>query len=639
MQAAHRRYYWLLLPLLAVILVVLLWDWNWFKPLLERRATAAIGRSVQIGDLDVALSSQPLIRLEAITVANPESFADDPAPFASVERIHLRLGLRELFRNQLRIISLEIEKPQGSLRTGPNNSRNWQFTLPQRDPDADPWQLAVEQLSIRDGQFKFVDASQKADLTALLHTEDAANGQEPILKAKAEGRYHDQPFKAQFTGGSILSLRSPENPYPVDFTAESGATRIALKGSLLDPLQFAGARLRLMLQGKNLGALYAFVSLPLPNTPPYKLEGDLDYSARRIHFRNVKGLMGESDLAGNISVLLRHPRPLLEATLRSKQVRLADLTGLIGGKPNQEGKVVRADGRVLPNTPVSLPKLQSADARLDFVGEHIIGEKTPFDRLSLKLSVDNSVLRVAPADFGVGEGQLRVYATLDPRGEKLALDAKAELQRLDVARLMASSRYKGSGRLGGYASLKGSGRSAAELMAHGNGELKLAMAGGDFSSLLLDLSGLDFGNALISALSINKRTEVRCLVGDFELKDGVLDTKSFVLDTGNTNLLLNGSANLRDETLALDIRTRPKRANIGRLKAPIHVGGSFANPRIRPDYVDIGLRAGAAIALGTLFTPLVALLPTLQLSPGEDRDCKALLAAAEVKAPKMGSKP
>ena len=630
------RRFWPLFPLLALVIILLLWDWNWFRPLVERQASNALNRTVLIDDLDVKLSMHPLVTLSGITVANPPEFAADTVPLAAIDSVVVRFGVRDLFDRRVRIVSLDINQPQADLRTGPNRLRNWQFSLPPADPDAKPWDVQIEALLINDGRFALVDPVLKADLKGTLSTEPTQDGGESRIRAETEGRYDGQPLKARFIGGSVLRLRTPENPYPVDLSAESGKTRITLKGSLLDPLQFAGARLRLVLQGQNLSALSPLTQLPLPNTPPYRLEGDLDYSARRIFFKNFTGLMGESDLAGDISVLMQKPRPRLEATVHSKQVRLVDLAGLIGADPNVPAETqAKGTGRVLPATPINVPRLQMADVQLDFTGAHIVGDELPFDRLSFKLLLDDGLLRVSPVDFGIGEGTLRFYATLDPRGEQLGIDATAELRRVDISRLMEKTGYQGSGRIGGIAALKSKGRSAAELLGNGDGELKLAMAGGDFSALLLDLSGLDFGNALLSAIGIGKRTEVRCLVGDFALANGKLDTRSFVLDTGNTNLLLDGGASLKDETLALRLRTQPKRANVGRLKAPIHIGGTFADPSIRPDLLDIGLRGAAAVVLGTLLTPLAALLPTLQLGPGEDRDCQTLLAQAEMTAPKQ----
>ncbi len=630
--ARHCRY---LLPLLVLVLLIVFWDWNWFRPLVERQASQALGRPVSLARFDVKPGWFTTLHLNGLTVSNPDTVPADKPPLAYVEHLALQFGLRELFDRRLLILHLDVDQPTATLLADSSGQRNWQLTLPERKAksDAKPWQLQIDTLNIRDGKFSIVDPALKVDVAGTVSTL-ASTTAEPQLRVDARGRYDGKPVKARFTGGSVLRLRDASDPYPVDFVADSERTQVRLKGTLLDPLHFGGARLRLHLEGPNLSTLGRFARLPLPNTPPYRLDGRLDYRAGSVLFQDFAGLMGESDLAGDVSVRLQQPRPRMEGKVHSKQVRLADLSGLIGGDPNSTPATAPGgDGRLLPDTPINLPRLQQADVALDYRADSIQGEKLPFDRLAFKLTLDDGVLRASPADFGIGEGALRFYATLDPRGQQLALDGRAELRRVDISRLLARTSYKGSGRIGGFAALKSKGRSAAELMGQGDGELKLAMAGGDFSALLLDLSGLDFGNALLSAIGIGSRTEVRCLVGDFQLVQGKLDTRSFILDTGNTNLLLDGGANMQDETLALRIRTQPKRANIGRLKAPIHIGGTFANPRIRPDFVDIGARTAAAVALGTLLTPLAALLPTLQLSPGEDRDCQSLLAAAEIVAP------
>ena len=46
------------------------------------------------------------------------------------------------------------------------------------------------------------------------------------------------------------------------------------------------------------------------------------------------------------------------------------------------------------------------------------------------------------------------------------------------------------------------------------------------------------------------------------------------------------------------------------------------------DLAEVGIRAGAAVGLGVLLTPLGALLPTIQLGTGEDGACAGLLKGA-----------
>ena len=55
--------------LLALVVLVLLWDWNWFKGPIERRVEAKTGRSFDIGgDLDVEhLGWTPTIRAALVS--------------------------------------------------------------------------------------------------------------------------------------------------------------------------------------------------------------------------------------------------------------------------------------------------------------------------------------------------------------------------------------------------------------------------------------------------------------------------------------------------------------------------------------------------------------------------------------------
>lgn len=81
----------------------------------------------------------------------------------------------------------------------------------------------------------------------------------------------------------------------------------------------------------------------------------------------------------------------------------------------------------------------------------------------------------------------------------------------------------------------------------------------------------------------------------------------------------------RDSTISTD----PRRPSIGVLGTPIHIGGPLKSPAIMPNVANLGVRAGAAAALRAPLTPLVGLIPTIQLGLG---NCDALIEATEKQA-------
>src|SRR5258708_6977454 len=76
------------LPLIGA----LLFQWDVLRPLVEREASAALGRAVRIGHLDVALARQPVVVFERVAIANPDEFPAD-STMATIDRLAARVDL------------------------------------------------------------------------------------------------------------------------------------------------------------------------------------------------------------------------------------------------------------------------------------------------------------------------------------------------------------------------------------------------------------------------------------------------------------------------------------------------------------------------------------------------------------------
>jgi uncharacterized protein involved in outer membrane biogenesis len=139
-------------------------------------------------------------------------------------------------------------------------------------------------------------------------------------------------------------------------------------------------------------------------------------------------------------------------------------------------------------------------------------------------------------------------------------------------------------------------------------------------------------------MGLPHKAPIRCMVADFALEKGRLETRTMLFDTTEANVVGKGAVDLREEIVDYHVATEPKHFSVGSLPAPIDIKGPLKNPAVRPDAMALGVRAGAAAVLGVVLTPLAALLPTIQLGLGEDNDCAKLLrpapaATAKAKAP------
>jgi len=616
----------------AIVAVVLLWNWDWFAPMVAARASAEIGRPVRIEHLHIRLGRVTTIAVDGVTVANPPGWAPGP-PLAEVQQLLVRVDLLHyLFHHRLVVPLVELRDPSFSAVETPAGEANWRLALPAGSGGG----TELGNLVIVNGQAHVVVPKLRANFTVMIATRHAP-GMEPQLLAEAHGIYAGQPITARMVGGAILALREANQPWPIDLRIANGPTTVSLVGSVRDPLALAGADLRLQLAGPDMGRLEPLTGMPVPQTPPYRVSGHLDFAPHRIRFENFAGTVGSSDLEGSISVAPGKPRDVIDAELHSRLVNLADLGGFIGAKAGSApSAAAAASPTVLPTRTLHVPELNWADIHLRYEGGRIEGRSMPLDNLAVALDIVNNEIMLHPISFGVGRGRISASVQLVPAGSELRTNASIDFQSVDVARLMAATHvFNGAGTISGSGRIVTAGNSIAQMAANGNGAILLGMSGGDLSAMLVDLSGLEFGNALLAKLGVPKDTQVECMITDFALTRGVMQPRPMIVDTKEAIVTVTGRVDLRDEKLDLRLRTRPRHFSIGSLPGPINVDGTLKHPGIMPG-AETFVRGGLAVGLGIFLAPL-AVLPTIQFGTSDHGACDRLLAEARSEAP--GTKP
>jgi len=635
---SRRHYVVLATIVVAVAALVFFWNWNWFIPIVETQASAALGRKVTIGQLHVSLGRIIVVSADNIVVANPDAFPQE-APFAQIDTLKVGADVMAFVRNRSIVLPrIAVFRPTVTATQLANGRANWDFSLPATKPGqtatASP---QIGDLQITDGHAHIVSPKLKTDMTLTIGTTPIQDNQEGRLQIEAAGTYAGQKITGHFVGGTLLSLRDAQTPYPVDLHVSNGATHVDLVGSVQDPIKFAGANLKLDFAGPDMSLLYPLTGVPIPQTPPFHVTGALNVAGHTIKFQNFAGQVGSSDLEGEINVTPGADRPLVEANLQSRRVDLTDLGGFIGSTPGRrdtpgetaaqrkETAQAEASPKLIPDTPINIPKLRAADVRLKYRGTHIEGRSIPFDNIVVDLDITDGNITLKPLNFAVGTGEITSDIALSPLDKGMHATAQIDFRRVDLSRLMAATHvFHGAGVIGGSANITTTGASLAQMLGDGNGGVRLFMTGGDLSALLIDISGLEFGNALLSALGIPQEATLRCFIGDLALNHGILQTKVLALDTSESDVHGTGDINLARETIDYTLRTQATHFTIGTLPTPIDITGTFKNPSIRPEALPLAARAGAAIGLGILFPPL-ALLPTIQLGLGDHNDCERFL--------------
>ncbi len=605
------------------------------KRVIERDGSASLHRRIAIhGSVGIDWSLDPRVTLNRVTIANPPW---TKGPMATVRQLRVRLSLASLVHGHLTLPSLVIRHPVIHLDEPSLARANWVFAKPTpRKPRPKPraWPR-IGRLVITHGRVTVRDVPAATRLVLSIRSAKPATR----LLLSGRGRYKGSPFTLRGALGSPLKVKSDHSPYPVRVAVHIGRFLARIHGTLIAPMALKNVDLHVMLKGSGLGRVHKAISLPLPQTGPFQISGQLTRHGKTWSLARFRGLVGQSDLEGTISVRPGHPM-FLRADLTSRTLNFKDLAGFVKAKPREvNGHVTvvphaQNAKKALPARPYKRRELMKLNANVVYRAEHVHASHMRIQDLYAHLILHNGVVRIAPLDFGVADGLIAADYTMNASRRIYRTQLKAIARGLHVRLLFPKVKFKaaGTGRIGGRLHLSAPGDSIATMAAHASGHLGLALAQGSVNNLYVALAQLHIGNAALDWLSGMKQERIPCAVIRLGARNGLVKTRTFLIATPSANIIGQGTIDMRRQTLHLTVRTKPKHITIISAREPLLVRGTFKKPTFSVSRVGLIERAGAAIALGALLTPAAALLPLIDTAPGHKIDCPALLHAAGHKA-------
>lgn len=638
----------LLVAGLVLLLALCLFGIDW-GALISTRGGKALGRDVRVGQSIVIDWGWPNTHfiLQDVEIGN-FSQGSDPL-MLSVKKLQGSISLKRLLGLHWTFPDLTIEQPSLLLEKDADGNANWQFfdnpsgavAIENLTPDDKSDLPEIGRLLIRNGQLHFIDPTRKVDLDMQIDTISGRAGKKDNLRLNGNGHFQKDVLTLQIEGGSMRQLQDKDDPYPVKASLQVGKTKISIEGTLIDPIELRGLDLQLTLAGSNAAELFDLTGVALPPTPPYNVTGDLSYADDIWHFNKFKGTMGHSDLAGDVAWNKNGARPLLTGAFVSQRLDFADLGGFVGAAPttqtrNLSSKQLRqaakqeASPYVIPDTPLDITRLSAMDADVTFTGKKLISDDLPLDDFFLKVDLHDRVLKTLPVKFGTAKGDIKAFLTVDARQEPVKIDGDFRFTRLMLKPLFAALTDKlgvrnvAEGYIGGTAKLSGTGKSLRGMLGTADGTAGLGMEGGKLSNLVIELLGLDVAQGLGFFLQGDKPVPVRCIIGDFAVKNGLMHVRHFIIDTTDSNIRGQGTINLKNEQLDLKLQTFPKDDTLVSLNSPIALRGTLKDPEIDLSIGGIAARGAVATVLGVLFPP-AAIAAFIEPGLGKDSACSALV--------------
>jgi len=409
---------WLLLSVVVLVVAtigVLPFYLQAHKADLEAAAGDALGRRVGIDGVALGWLLHPRpglsIVLNGLRVSNPDWDTDHTLGphLLEAERVDVTWQPRALLHRQVRIDQLVIRGAHLKLQKTADGRDNWQLGTP-KGKGGGKISLRIPTVQVTESQITFASpkaSTRRADITRL---QLDGLGAEPLV-LQAELMINQTPLTLSGRAGAADAPTGAR--WPFQLQAQSGDTRVELKGSAPAPFATTGLDAKLQVQGPTavpLGKIAGINGLP---PGPFRLDTDLSWDGKTFHASAING-SSQADVLpapltvsdGEISVPLHGPWS-------------ARMTGKLGDRP-----------ATLQVTPVAGPKAETQTPETKTAGALAIKATLAEGRFDGELR---------PAS---GDGRALLSGKLDVGTVRLQDGAQARASRPDAKATTAPAATK-----------------------------------------------------------------------------------------------------------------------------------------------------------------------------------------------------
>lgn len=620
--------------IVLVVIFLALFDWNWLRGPIGNWASARYDREIALnGDLDVNIFSwTPSARVRDLRIGGPDWALERDT--VRVDDLQASVRLRSLFAGRIEMPMLTITRPDVVLIATEDGRKSWRLNPDAPDTGEGLKLPPIHRLTIREGKLSLDEQRRGMKLEATVTAQEGSDGQAGF-HLDGRGTLNGTPLTLTVRGGPFINVRR-DRPYA--FTAElAGAgSRLKADGSITRPFDLGQFNATLSLRGRDMADLYLLTGITTPNTPPYRLAGQLTRDDALFTFNDFTGRVGSSDLSGDVKVNKVDDRRRVDADLRSRLLDIDDLMAVLGGTPRvtPSGDTVMtsgAPGRLLPDAPLNVERLRVMDGTLRYRAARVKRNELDIRQVELGAELKAGILNLDPVAFNFNRGELRGTARINATKDMPYTAADFRLRGYPLESIIPA---RGgiptvTGRALGRAKLEGPGASVHDFAARSKGTISLVVPQGRMRAAFAELMGINVVPGLFQLLNDDDSTaEIRCAVADFTVSGGTATARTFVIDTTPVLAKGTGTIDLDSETMNLRLDGETKEARLVRLWAPITVQGPLTGPRVGVDQASVAGQVGFGAVLGALINPLVALLPFVDPGLAEDANCGALISSA-----------
>lgn len=570
-------------------------DPDLIKRVAREKAQAAWSRDLAIGEASLQLWPLPALHAEKVALANPAG--SKHAYLLQVESVSARLALLPLLVGKVRFKGLDIEGVKANLEVAKDGTTPFSRRRESRPSEGDL--LDFTEINIANADIAYRPKGAAATLWRIEEASiEADSGLRNVqVQASIARNTHPLKVKAELADLSRFGIEGAVTRGNIEL--DWGRTQAAIAGQIPLEASARGLAITADLKSGSLGDMLAFFDFG--QRPRARLEAHFESreSQGKVDVTRFKATLGKLAVTGDGQWLLSGPKPVFNLRLETDRLDWAQTMLDAGGAfipPLETPELFHDEPLAWP----LLVAMQGTEGKVDAKIRSLrLRNGVELKNARATLAFQGDVLNMSPftAELlgGSATGSMRF------EGRK-----KAVRVNFDGANLLLERWFHERGNMipftGGAMKVKASfsstGNSLKELAATVTGPINIRMGPGVWASqkagaaeamMVSTLSGKESG-----------KIEFECVGAAMPFASGratampIVGTRSAV-----SNLLTSGYIDLRDETLDLRGRVKPRSGAGPRLSiiaGDVKIAGNIRSPKMSVEAAGAVARVGVAIA-------------------------------------------
>lgn len=420
------------------------------------------------------------------------------------------------------------------------------------------------------------------------------------VRLDLDGTVDTVPIRIGLQTASAADLVRPGGSIPFRLDATVPDLTVRLDGDVAKPVGTGEIALDLAVAGTRLDRLDGLVRASLPPWGPYALRGRFHISPEGYDVSGLDLRVGSSELRGRGSLRTRGPKPRLDIALTAPAIQLDDFR--VGNWSPAERKP--EDDRTLTPSEVkaraaaasdeaqkllSPAVLDRQDAFLDVTVDRVLSGADALGSGRLQAKLEHGRAEIGPVEVHVPGGSATLWLGYEPGADDVQVNTRVAIDRFDYGILARRIRPDTdlSGTFSFQMEVASRARYLSDILKSGTGRIEFSVWPVNMKSGIFDLWAVNVLVALVPAVDPGSASRINCAIGRFQLENGQLTDRMFVLDTSRMRVTGKGRADFARERVDLRMQPTAKTPQFLSLATPIDVRGTFGDFRIGPSAGDV----------------------------------------------------